>query len=477
MKWNEDSNFIAQKTEFEHTLRILKNTEAVEKKKKLVELAGRRLLQLVEKASTSEYKDWLNENNAWINQNFQVIQNIRISIGLERSAEIDRKLDAHVPAGNQLPFLNIEEIIIEFINRKDKNHETWVKLGDIINQQGLEAAIASYLIALKLSPDNVSILVKLGDTYYAMERYKESYVRYQQAYRLRKDDKSIVEKLKKAESGCIDLLMEGCRTGDIDIVKEILKINIKPKRALIVAAESNQLDIVKLLLEEENYDPNYTDGSGWNAVHWAASEDSLSVVKYFLEKQRFTCNAVTNKGMNNGADTLLIITLRYKAIKCAELLINKKFQIDKKDQSGWAPIRWAYYKQLYQLLNVLINNGADINSKANDGTTILHCATKDENVEVVKTILSQEEVNPDIQDDSGKTPLHIAAYEASDGRINYGSDKSQKIVKLLVQHGADPYLKDSGNNQPIDNREPTPTIIKEAQAEQHKHLNLNPSRR
>ena len=74
--------------------------------------------------------------------------------------------------------------------------------------------------------------------------------------------------------------------------------------------------------------------------------------------------------------------------------------------------------------SVLIENGANVNSKDRDGWTPLHFAAWKDSEEAAKLLLNAK-AEVDLGDGIGRPPLHFAAW--------YGSPK---VAKLLLRSGA-----------------------------------------
>ena len=59
---------------------------------------------------------------------------------------------------------------------------------------------------------------------------------------------------------------------------------------------------------------------------------------------------------------------------------------------------------LKEFTEILLNNGADLNRKYNDGKSLLHLLAEDDNIIGIKYLLGKNiEVN--VEDNLGKTPL------------------------------------------------------------------------
>lgn len=97
-----------------------------------------------------------------------------------------------------------------------------------------------------------------------------------------------------------------------------------------------------------------------------------------------------------------------------------------------------------KIINILLENGADITSKDKDGNTPLHLAAKAGNKEKQTLTLliaesKKKNLGIDITNQQGNTPLHLALEN-----INGGS------AAVLIKHGADIYQQNNKNKTPID---------------------------
>jgi len=88
-------------------------------------------------------------------------------------------------------------------------------------------------------------------------------------------------------------------------------------------------------------------------------------------------------------------------------------------------------------IEALIHDGADVNHRAEDGTTPLHIATDIGNLPVIDALL-QANAQINQRDGNNETALHLAT---SRGNLN--------IVQLLIRNGADANLAASDNAMPL----------------------------
>lgn len=124
-------------------------------------------------------------------------------------------------------------------------------------------------------------------------------------------------------------------------------------------------------------------------------------------------------------------------LRLVKKLINEGADVNEKFCYGMTPLLLASSiprKEFDPILEVLVEKGANVNYKTDQGTTALHNVVIGNRVKSVFILLANgAEVN--VRDDEGRTPLHFAS--------------SKKIVEVLLQNGASPKLVDIYGNSPI----------------------------
>ena len=86
-------------------------------------------------------------------------------------------------------------------------------------------------------------------------------------------------------------------------------------------------------------------------------------------------------------------------------------------------------------INRLIEEGADVNAKDDNGYLPLHYAVRNDNIDLVE-LLIEEGADVNAKDDWGRTPLHWA--------------KSEEITELLIEEGTNVNAKDDEGRSPLD---------------------------
>ena len=172
------------------------------------------------------------------------------------------------------------------------------------------------------------------------------------------------------------------------------------KTALVCASEKGYLEIVKCLVEHGT-DINDEDCGGLSALTTAVMYNHLEIVKYFIEE----------KGMN----------------------------INHKGSKSWTILMAASVNGHLNIVKYLVEHGADINSKKDNGGTVLmeaSCGRGDlENLKVIKYLVEEKGMDINVKDNEGWTTLMYA--------IN---KENWEIVKYLIEHGADVNAKDKNGN-------------------------------
>ena len=106
-------------------------------------------------------------------------------------------------------------------------------------------------------------------------------------------------------------------------------------------------------------------------------------------------------------------------------MINSGADISSKDNNGYKPLHYAAQYGKTEMASLLISNGADINSKCNVGDTPLHLASKGYIDTASILISSGADINA--KNNNGTTSLHYA--------IENG--QQTEIALLLISNGAD----------------------------------------
>lgn len=227
--------------------------------------------------------------------------------------------------------------------------------------------------------------------------------------------------------------------------------------ALFAATFQNRQEIVKLLIENK---ANIWTKSlqGFNCMHIACATGCIELVQYFfqlspnwvdvLTEQNETCLILAasegrielvkfllkhttkiNHFSKTGFDALLAACFNGHFHVAEELLKSGKFDIHFiHPEVGFSYLSTACLRSNKPAIQFFLKHGANINQLDINLTTPLFHAIKNRNIELVKFLLQQKDINLEqVIHDSG-TVLHFGT---TIGNL--------EIVKLLIAHGADRY--------------------------------------
>jgi ankyrin repeat protein len=123
--------------------------------------------------------------------------------------------------------------------------------------------------------------------------------------------------------------------------------------------------------------------------------------------------------------------------KVREIIEKDPSQINIQDSSGWNPLHLASGKGHIEIVEFLLNHGADTELENIHGQRPLWLAAKFGRYETIKTLLEHgAKVNH--KDKHGRTPLHDAAMWSG-----------EQVINLLISYGADINARDEDQSTPL----------------------------
>ena len=137
--------------------------------------------------------------------------------------------------------------------------------------------------------------------------------------------------------------------------------------------------------------------------------------------------------------TPLIYAVHCNKIEFVKLLLNAGADIDKKNDNGNTALISAAYNGNIEIVELLLNAGAYINKQNNVGDTALIFATLNNNYELVKFLLNAG-ADIDKQNNKGYTALIYASQD----------DNSREIIELLLDYHADEFILNNNDESFYD---------------------------
>jgi len=239
----------------------------------------------------------------------------------------------------------------------------------------------------------------------------------------------------------------------IDVVELLLKfganinsIDCVGQTALHRCAQNNNPQICQLLLRH-GADPNISSLHGYTPLQMGSESIQQIIHDYIASQLNASCSKPiaaqqsnhVGKHTNSDADEQLL-----EASKSGDLELVKRFMtssnVNCRDVTGRlsTPLHFASGYNRVAVVELLLQQGADVHAKDKGGLVPLHNACSYGHFEVAELLVHQgAAVN--VTDLWKFTPLHEAAAKGK-----------YEICKLLLKHGADPSKKNRDGNTALD---------------------------
>jgi len=158
--------------------------------------------------------------------------------------------------------------------------------------------------------------------------------------------------------------------------------------------------------------------------------------------------------------------------EAVNLLINNGADVNLAAKDGWTPLHAASsgfvgnrgiqvkYKEYnhYEIFRILLDSGADINARTEDGWTPLHCAvinaytgyrqSESTSLNRIKDLITAG-ADLEARDENGRTPLHWAAMQGYSHFINEQTRVEDDVVRILLNSGAEVNAIDQFGSTPL----------------------------
>ncbi|WP_455427313.1 ankyrin repeat domain-containing protein [Dryocola sp. LX212] len=170
----------------------------------------------------------------------------------------------------------------------------------------------------------------------------------------------------------------------------------------------------------------------------AAEQGNLDGLKSCLAK------GADINSTNRQQRTAITLASLNKKYDCVEYLISAGADINKQDETCFNPFLISCLNNDLTLLRLVLPANPDLNCLTRFGGVGITPASEKGHVEIVRELVTRTGINVNHTNFVGWTPLLEAIV------LNDGGAKQQEIVKLLLDHGANPHMTDKYGKKPLE---------------------------
>ena len=181
------------------------------------------------------------------------------------------------------------------------------------------------------------------------------------------------------------------------------------------AIEQDKPEVIQKLLNR-GFDPNTVNPKGVPGLLLATQKKSLAMLRVLSQAKGVDLN-ITNPQSENS----LMLAAIQNQLELAQLLIDQGAEVNK---TGWTPLHYASTKGHIDMMRLLMENDAYLDAESPNGTTPLMMAAHYGTAKAVKLLL-EEGADPRIKNSLGLSALDFALH---------GDDKlSAEYIQAFLQ--------------------------------------------
>jgi ankyrin repeat protein len=253
------------------------------------------------------------------------------------------------------------------------------------------------------------------------------------------------------------VMLSLAQNGPFSLFKSLLELNSDDKLedrdeegndVLMRATIGGNEDIVKLLLDQRKYDPNVPNCEGLTALHIASAAKHWQILKLLHTKgagmdstKGLLAAALDGKNeifqmlledyddkevldhKDEDGDTVLLLAAIGGNVEIMRSLLNPhRCEIDYANKRGETALTLAISHRHPEVANLLLDRGVKRNISKINGWTPLHLAASTGDQNLIRRLLSYDDVDPKALTRHGSTPLLVAAETGV-----------PEVVKLLLE--------------------------------------------
>lgn len=153
---------------------------------------------------------------------------------------------------------------------------------------------------------------------------------------------------------------------------------------------------------------NLVDVNGNTALHYSVSHGNFDTVSVLLDSKVADVTTLNKAGYT----CIMLISLAVIQNDTHKAVVQRLFSIGdvnvRSFQHGQTALMLAVSHGRHDMVQLLVEVGADVNICDEDGSTALMCAAEHGHMEIVKTLMTHPDINVPATDNDGLTALAIA---------------------------------------------------------------------
>lgn len=250
----------------------------------------------------------------------------------------------------------------------------------------------------------------------------------------------------------------------LNLIKPEINIDLEicGRTPLILAIIKEQFEVAYRLVEH-GASLNYRDNSPQQMfpIHLASKTGNTHLIQKMIDRHLECINQTAANEVSP-----LHIAAAFGHFDVVKLLVDNGAEVNAVDKYFHTPLHRAVESNEVEIVDYLLEKNARFSMPNTSGLSALGCGVVLGNLDVIKRLLMAGD-NPNFRDRCGQTYLHFCCKAESDmwlmtDRIMFNSifgssrrarEKSPQLnlqmASLLIDHGADIFVRDSNNDTPF----------------------------
>ncbi len=267
---------------------------------------------------------------------------------------------------------------------------------------------------------------------------------------------------------CLEIWPNALQKFDARELKSRIPASLSPTKSPVFTACAWGFYAVVQMALSHGFSPDDRNSRGNTALAVAAEFNNIEIVRLLLESGA-DANAV---GSQDGYTPL---HHGYKSLELVELLSHHGADVTKAVEgpinAGWTPLHLATCGQLEEIVRFLLAKGDNVNAKDGWGSTALHIIAMIGNIAIARLLL-EHGAEPSLENSNGETALREAATHGSEEMVklllkyqglesdaekwirqaqfyNAVCEGEEETVQLLLEKGIDMTVKNARGEYPL----------------------------